>query len=90
MSEIINVGFTWRAKCSQLTPLPFKWLTYCMGESHPPKKMGVNRYFQTRWASQPMGCTLWCFCQQTVETLCFLGCASVHPSTKFVWRDISV
>ena len=26
MSEIKNVGYTWMAKCNQLTPLPFKWL----------------------------------------------------------------
>ena len=27
MSEIINVGYTWIAKCNQLTPLPFKGLS---------------------------------------------------------------
>ena len=26
MSEIKNVGYTWMAKCNQLTPLPFKGL----------------------------------------------------------------
>jgi len=28
MSEIKNVGYTWMAKCNQLTSLPFKALTY--------------------------------------------------------------
>jgi len=26
----------------------------------PPKKVGVNRHFQARWPSQPVGC-LFCF-----------------------------
>jgi len=29
MSEIKNVGYTWMAKCKQLTPLPFKGLSMC-------------------------------------------------------------
>ena len=29
MSEIKNVGYTWMAKCNQMTTLPFKGLTEC-------------------------------------------------------------